>query len=132
MILPYFGESRSTSTTARKSLSFASASTQKTYRNFSGRSSRLTNGDRQVSASAEPRQNQPQASTTRPPMNAPRRCGRDMVFLRIRARFLKLTGWVAGWRPGRVRRQGAEPADGGENLFDFQRLAQIVIDAQLQ
>src|SRR5262245_3343003 len=35
--------------TIMKSLSLASASTQKTYRYFSGRSMRLTNGDRHVS-----------------------------------------------------------------------------------
>src|SRR3954465_15937018 len=38
--------------TARKSWSLASASTQKTYSTFSCRPSRLTNGDRQVSAPA--------------------------------------------------------------------------------
>ena len=42
MIVPYFALSGSTSITAMKSLSFASASTQKTYRYFSGRSSRFT------------------------------------------------------------------------------------------
>src|SRR5262245_41597520 len=51
----YLGEFLSTSPAARKSLSLASASTQKTYRYFSGRSSRLTNGDRQASASATAR-----------------------------------------------------------------------------
>src|SRR5947208_2175030 len=35
-----------------QSLFFCSASRQKTYKYFSGRSSRLTNGDRQVSAGA--------------------------------------------------------------------------------
>src|SRR5205809_5320024 len=38
--------------TARKSFCLASASTQKTYRSFSGLSRRLTKGDRQVSAEA--------------------------------------------------------------------------------
>src|SRR5262249_8638848 len=38
--------------TARKSLSLASASTQKTYRYFSGRSRRLMKGDMHVSAGA--------------------------------------------------------------------------------
>src|SRR6266852_6098698 len=38
--------------TARKSLSLASASTQKTYKSFSGLSRRLTKGERHVSAVA--------------------------------------------------------------------------------
>ncbi len=52
MIVPNFALSGSTSMTAMKSLSFASASTQKTYRYFSWRSSRFTYGDRHVSAVA--------------------------------------------------------------------------------
>src|SRR5262245_18510220 len=70
----YLGEFLSTSTTARKSLSLASASTQKTYRYFSGRSSRLTNGDRQVSASATARK----AMATRPQASAALHGKRDM------------------------------------------------------
>src|SRR5262249_41913371 len=68
MIWPYLAEFLSTSITARKSLSLASASTQKTYSTFSGRSSRLTNGDRHVSASAKARKRkatQQQANTAR-------------------------------------------------------------------
>src|SRR5438270_11122113 len=68
--------------TARKSLSFASASTQKTYRTFSCRSSRLTNGDRQVSASTCGPPASRHSAATRPRMpniKQQRRKRRDMV-----------------------------------------------------
>ena len=54
-----------------KSLSLASASTQNTYRYFSGRSSRFTNGDRQVSALARPARFRRPGTTPKPTSPAP-------------------------------------------------------------